>query len=133
MSVCADAGALRLRPAAAVPDELRGALLQLKPELLALLQSGAASGVSTPHAPTVATAPADAPRRFDAGEAYRRARAAEKPTTAPDVPAALLEYPDRVFDEVLRVWRRGEFIEYTTGTAPAYRKLIDGQPAKGEK
>jgi hypothetical protein len=51
VSVCADGGALRLRPARGVPDELRDRIIELKPELLLLLQSGAASGASTPTAP----------------------------------------------------------------------------------
>jgi len=108
VSVSADAGTLRLRPARAVPDELRGALLELKPELLLLL-SGAASEYSdqTGEAsnPATGSTPAIAP-------------------TAPDVPPALLEYSDRVFDESLRVWQRGQWIETTRGTLPAYACLV---------
>ncbi len=42
-------------------------------------------------------------------------------STPDDVPPALLEYSERMFDERLRVWRRGDFIEPTRGTLPAYR------------
>lgn len=41
VSVRIDAGLLRVRPAAAIPADLRAALLELKPKLLELLQSGA--------------------------------------------------------------------------------------------
>ncbi len=94
-------------PRGVLTETDRAELRRLKPELLLLLQSGAAT------APPVA--PAD------------------------DVPPALLEYPDRTFDERLKVWRRGDLIEYTRGTAPAYRKLWErrrsttGQTAKGKK
>lgn len=128
VSVRAEGDALKLRPASAVPDELRGAIIELKPELLLLLQSGAAI------VPEPATAPdprpdlpgelqPDGSRVFDAGESYRRARAVGKPEYSADAPPALLEGPDREFDEHLRCWRRGQWIEPTRGTMPSYARL----------
>jgi len=102
-------------PTGVLTDDDRAELRRLKPELLLLL-SGAASGGRTRHAPDVATVP----RVFDAGEAYRLARSAGKQTHSEDVPPALAECPDRRFDTRLKLWKSGEFIEYTTGTAPAY-------------
>jgi hypothetical protein len=89
-SICANGDRLRVTGDNFLDDNLRDRIIELKPELLLLLQSGATS------APPVAPA---------------------------DVPPALLEYSDRTFDERLKVWRRGDLIEYTRGTAPAYRKL----------
>jgi hypothetical protein len=59
VSIRIEGDALKLRPAAALDNELRDRIIGLKPELLLLL-SGAASGESTPTVSDVATmAPAD--------------------------------------------------------------------------
>ncbi len=51
--------------------------------------------------------------------------------TAPDVPPAT-EYNNRTFDDRLKLWRRGAFIEITAETIPAYRQAFAGKLTGGK-
>ncbi len=116
-------GRVWIEPAAALDNELRDRIIELKPELLLLL-SGAASGESTPAPDAPTAAPAD-----DRAERTARIRALAATVT----PAQLLKARKTIAPALTRDCTSEEIHEFIL-----LRCWLDqgigatGQPAKGK-